>query len=111
MALASWAASASLPPRFVKGAPMQEGVSRPRLAVLIDGENMSPRLAEAVFREVRRFGDPVVRRVYGDFKGPASGWSGMRSRVASPIRSSCRSSRSSRRSTSIRTSIAARGRT
>jgi hypothetical protein len=37
---------------------MQEGVSRPRLAVLIDGENMSPRLAEAVFREVRRIGDP-----------------------------------------------------
>ena len=47
---------------------------QPRLAVLIDAENVSHHLARPLFDEVARFGVPQVRRLYGDFKGPASGW-------------------------------------
>ena len=38
-----------------------------RLAVLIDGENASPRHAPAVFEAAEAFGDAMVRRIYGDF--------------------------------------------
>ncbi len=37
-----------------------------RLAVLIDGDNVSPSIAERLFRDVRALGEPIVRRVYGD---------------------------------------------
>ena len=47
------------------GAPLPTG--RARLAVLIDGENASPRHAETVFKVAGRLGDAVVRRLYGDF--------------------------------------------
>ncbi|MDO8980827.1 MAG: NYN domain-containing protein [Afipia sp.] len=42
----------------------------PRFAVLIDGDNTSPQIAEGLFEEVATFGEASVRRIYGDFSGP-----------------------------------------
>ena len=42
-----------------------------RLAVLVDADNVSPRWAGAVFKEVATFGDATVRRVYGNFASDA----------------------------------------
>jgi hypothetical protein len=39
---------------------------KPRLAVLIDGENISSDTAPQIFREAEALGEVVVRRVYGD---------------------------------------------
>lgn len=39
----------------------------PRLAVLIDAENVSPRVAQRLFEEIATFGEASVRRIYGDF--------------------------------------------
>lgn len=44
--------------------------SRSRLAVLIDAENISHRIANKLFEEVSRLGNPSVRRIYGDFSSP-----------------------------------------
>jgi uncharacterized LabA/DUF88 family protein len=41
----------------------------PRLAVLIDADNTSPRIAAGLFEEVAKFGEASVRRIYGDFSG------------------------------------------
>jgi hypothetical protein len=40
-----------------------------RLAVLIDADNASPRIADGLFEEIARIGDASVRRIYGDFSG------------------------------------------
>ena len=46
-----------------------------RLAVLIDADNTSYKLADGLFAKIREIGDPRVRRVYGDFSSPlATGW-------------------------------------
>jgi hypothetical protein len=37
-----------------------------RLAVLIDGDNVSPAIVDRLFMDVRALGEPIVRRVYGD---------------------------------------------
>jgi hypothetical protein len=42
----------------------------PRLAVLIDADNTSPRIADGLFEEVAKLGEASVRRIYGDFSGP-----------------------------------------
>ena len=39
----------------------------PRLAVLIDAENISPRIAQRLFEEIATLGEASVRRIYGDF--------------------------------------------
>ncbi|TFI56636.1 NYN domain-containing protein [Sphingomonas parva] len=39
----------------------------PRLAVLIDADNASPRIARGLFEEIARIGEASVRRIYGDF--------------------------------------------
>src|SRR3569833_2604259 len=39
----------------------------PRLAVLIDADNTSPRIAAGLFDEVAKIGEASVRRIYGDF--------------------------------------------
>lgn len=39
----------------------------PRLAVLIDAENISPRITQRLFEEIATFGEASVRRIYGDF--------------------------------------------
>ena len=46
-----------------------------RLAVLVDADNIAPDWAPAIFKEIATFGDPTVRRIYGDFaSGNLSGW-------------------------------------
>lgn len=44
----------------------------PRLAVLIDADNTSPKIAEALFDEIAKIGEAGVRRIYGDFTSPHS---------------------------------------
>ena len=47
----------------------------PRLAVLIDAENISPRIAQRLFEEIATFGEASVRRIYGDFSSDRlKGW-------------------------------------
>ncbi|HEX4861243.1 MAG TPA: NYN domain-containing protein [Rhizomicrobium sp.] len=41
----------------------------PNLAVLIDADNVSQRIADALFHTIRSFGVPRARRIYGDFSG------------------------------------------
>lgn len=49
--------------------------SQPRLAVLIDADNTSPRIVEGLFEEVAKLGEASVRRIYGDFSSARSrGW-------------------------------------
>jgi uncharacterized LabA/DUF88 family protein len=45
--------------------------TRPRrFAVLIDADNTSPRIVAGLFEEIAKFGEPSVRRIYGDFSSP-----------------------------------------
>lgn len=53
---------------------MHEASPQSRLAVLIDAENVSHRLAERILSEAGRFGTLDVLRIYGDFEGQASSW-------------------------------------
>ena len=41
----------------------------PRLAVLIDADNASARIADGLFAEIAKIGEASVRRIYGDFSG------------------------------------------
>jgi len=41
----------------------------PRLAVLIDADNASPKIAPGLFEEIAKIGEASVRRIYGDFSG------------------------------------------
>ncbi|MEQ1783963.1 MAG: NYN domain-containing protein [Hyphomonadaceae bacterium] len=46
-----------------------------RLAVLIDAENASAKIADRLFEEIAKIGDASVRRIYGDFSSPRlKGW-------------------------------------
>ena len=38
-----------------------------RLAVLIDADNVRASAAEAILNEIASYGDPSLRRVYGDW--------------------------------------------
>ncbi|CAN7499450.1 NYN domain-containing protein [Devosia sp. LjRoot16] len=53
-----------------------------QFAVLIDGENVSPKVADQLFRAIAKLGQAPVRRVYGDFDGSAKGWKDAVSRYA-----------------------------
>jgi uncharacterized LabA/DUF88 family protein len=44
----------------------------PRLAVLIDADNASARIADGLFEEIAKIGEASVRRIYGDFSGARS---------------------------------------
>ena len=44
----------------------------PRLAVLIDADNASAKIADGLFEEIAKLGEASVRRIYGDFSS-ASG--------------------------------------
>jgi hypothetical protein len=47
-----------------------------RLAVLIDADNASPKIAAGLFEEIAAIGEASVRRIYGDFSGTRlKGWS------------------------------------
>ena len=55
----------------------------PRLAVLIDAENASARIAEALFNEIATLGEASARRIYGDFASPQiAGWTRVLARFA-----------------------------
>ncbi len=55
----------------------------PRLAVLIDADNTSPRIADGLFDEIARIGEASVRRIYGDFSGTGlKAWAAILSRHA-----------------------------
>ncbi|MGF9567391.1 NYN domain-containing protein [Neorhizobium sp. JUb45] len=41
-----------------------------RLAVLIDADNASARIASGLFEEIAKIGEASVRRIYGDFSAP-----------------------------------------
>ncbi len=54
---------------------MDPNVSSDRIAVLIDADNTSHRYAEALLDEVAKFGNPTIKRAYGDWSSPhLSGW-------------------------------------
>lgn len=47
----------------------------PLLAVLIDADNVPPKHADAILREVTTFGEPGLRRIYGDWSNDhLKGW-------------------------------------
>ncbi len=50
-------------------------VRAPRLAVLIDADNASAKIATGLFEEIAKIGEASVRRIYGDFSNQQlSGW-------------------------------------
>jgi len=51
---------------------MAQDARSPRLAVLIDADNVSAKVADGLFAEIAKFGDASVRRIYGDFSGQRS---------------------------------------
>lgn len=47
----------------------------PRLAVLIDADNASSKIADGLFEEIAKLGEASVRRIYGDFSSDRlKGW-------------------------------------
>ena len=48
---------------------LEPRASRYRLAVLIDADNASARIADGLFEEIAKIGEASVRRIYGDFSG------------------------------------------
>ncbi len=44
----------------------------PRLAVLIDADNASAKIADGLFEEIAKVGEASVRRIYGDFSSTRS---------------------------------------
>lgn len=44
-----------------------------KLAVLIDAENISPKVIDLLFREIAKYGTICVRRIYGDWTTPHLG--------------------------------------
>jgi Fe-S-cluster formation regulator IscX/YfhJ len=51
---------------------MPSDARSPRLAVLIDADNASARIADGLFDEIAKIGEASVRRIYGDFSSPRS---------------------------------------
>ena len=55
---------------------MDPNVSPDRIAVLIDADNTSHRYAEALLDEIAKYGNPTIKRAYGDWSSPRlGGWS------------------------------------
>lgn len=55
----------------------------PRLAVLIDAENVSSRIVDGLFEEIAKIGEASVRRIYGDFSSSRSrAWADVLSKYA-----------------------------
>lgn len=55
---------------------MDAHVSSDRIAVLIDADNTSHSYAEALLDEIAKFGNPTIKRAYGDWSSPRlGGWS------------------------------------
>jgi uncharacterized LabA/DUF88 family protein len=47
-------------------------IRSPRLAVLIDADNASAKIADGLFEEIAKIGEASVRRIYGDFSNVRS---------------------------------------
>lgn len=46
-----------------------------KLAVLIDADNTSPKVADGLFEEIAKIGEASLRRIYGDFsRSQQAGW-------------------------------------
>ncbi|WP_315924178.1 NYN domain-containing protein [Mesorhizobium sp. SP-1A] len=55
----------------------------PRLAILIDADNASAKIADGLFEEIAKIGEASVRRIYGDFSSSRSkAWADVLSRHA-----------------------------
>ena len=55
----------------------------PRLAILIDADNTSAKIADGLFDEIAKMGEASVRRIYGDFSsGRSKGWADQLSKHA-----------------------------
>lgn len=55
----------------------------PRLAVLIDADNASAKIAGGLFQEIAKIGEASVRRIYGDFSNARSkGWADILAKYA-----------------------------
>lgn len=55
----------------------------PRLAVLIDADNTSAKIADRLFEEIAQLGEASVRRIYGDFtRAGLRGWTDILSKHA-----------------------------
>ena len=62
---------------------MPVDIKAARLAVLIDAENASARIAEALFTEIATLGEASARRIYGDFSSTQMiGWTKVLARFA-----------------------------
>ena len=62
---------------------MPSEIRSPRLAVLIDADNASAKIADGLFEEIAKFGEASVRWIYGDFSSARSkGWAETLSRHA-----------------------------
>src|SRR3982751_4646858 len=62
---------------------MPSELRSPRLAVLIDADNASAKIADGLFEEIAKIGEASVRRIYGDFSNARSrGWADILSRYA-----------------------------
>lgn len=51
---------------------MSSEARSPRLAVLIDADNASAKIADGLFEEIAKIGEASVRRIYGDFSSARS---------------------------------------
>ncbi|PJG57211.1 Maebl [Bradyrhizobium forestalis] len=51
---------------------MPSEIRSPRLAVLIDADNTSAKIADGLFEEIAKIGEASVRRIYGDFSNARS---------------------------------------
>lgn len=62
---------------------MANGVTYKSLAVLIDADNTSPKIAEGLFVELAKIGKASLKRVYGDFSNDLlKGWKDILNRYA-----------------------------
>ncbi len=69
--------------RVLLGNVMPSELRSPRLAVLIDADNASAKIADGLFEEIAKIGEASVRRIYGDFSNARSrGWADILSKHA-----------------------------
>jgi uncharacterized LabA/DUF88 family protein len=62
--------------RLEVNSSMTSELRSPCLAVLIDADNASSKIADGLFEEIAKIGEASVRRIYGDFSHARSkGWS------------------------------------
>lgn len=63
---------ATTPRKRDRGPPLPTEPRSPRLAVLIDADNASAKIADGLFEEIAKIGEASVRRIYGDFSSARS---------------------------------------